>query len=72
MAGRGIGKSTAFVLATAGASVACLARTSVAIDNLVSEIADRALPRTLANAGDVSDPAAPARGVEEVEDCTDR
>ena len=66
-AGRGIGRATALAFAAAGASVACMARTHLDIENVVKEIEQKGYPRALAIMGDVTDPEAPGRVVKEIE-----
>lgn len=66
-AGRGIGRATAFAFAAAGASVACIARTRSDIENVVKEIEEKGYPRCIAIEADVTDAAAPAQVVKEVE-----
>ena len=66
-ASRGIGRATALAFAAAGASVACTARTSSSLTDLVSEIASKGFLKSLAIPADISDPATPAEIVKEVE-----
>lgn len=66
-AGRGIGRATALAFAAAGASVACMARTHLDIENVVKEIEQKGYPRAMAVMGDVTDPEAPGRVVKEIE-----
>jgi len=67
-AGRGIGKATAFAFAAAGAHVASMSRTCSDVEAVVHEISRKGHPRALAVVGDVTDPAAPARIVKEIEE----
>lgn len=67
-AGRGIGRATALAFAAAGAHVACMARTRTDVEAVVHEISDKRHPRALAIVGDVTDPTAPARVVQEIEE----
>lgn len=66
-AGRGIGRSTAFSFAAAGANVACMARTKSDVEAVVKEIEAKGHPKAIAVVGDIVDAEAPARVVKEVE-----
>ncbi|KAI1376895.1 hypothetical protein F4677DRAFT_454368 [Hypoxylon crocopeplum] len=66
-AGRGIGRSIAFAFAKAGASVACISRTSSEIEAVAAEIESACGVPVLAITADVSEPATPLRIVAEVE-----
>ena len=65
-AGRGIGRATALAFAAAGASVACMARTKSDVQAAVKEIEQKGHNRSIAVAGDVTDPEAPKRILKEV------
>lgn len=65
-AGKGIGRATALAFASAGASVACLARTRSDLDTLVAEILDKGA-KAIAIEADVRAPAAPRRAVQQIE-----
>ncbi len=67
-AGRGIGRASALAFAAAGAHVACMSRTRSDVEAVVHEISQKGHPRALAVVGDVTDPAAPARVVKEIEE----
>jgi NAD(P)-dependent dehydrogenase (short-subunit alcohol dehydrogenase family) len=59
-AGRGLGRASALAFASAGASVACVARRQNDLDEIVSEIKQRYGTPGLAAPADVADPAAAA------------
>lgn len=72
-AGRGIGRLTALAFAAAGASIACVSRTSTELDSLVEEITqnhgkDAAKPRALGIPGDVTDQSFAPKAIKEIEE----
>lgn len=66
-ASRGIGRATALAFATAGASVACMARSKEEIEDLSDEIRDTHNVEALAVAGDVLNPRTPSEVISHIE-----
>lgn len=64
---KGIGRATAVAFAAAGASVACLSRTQLDLDDVVREIQSKGYPKAISIVGDITTPSLPVEAVQETE-----